>query len=152
MNGSYASQFCVNNGSPGLLGDAQGETVSPIPTLRGRNRKGTRYSWIHPNLTFAASAETAWTYDVLPVSPQSSRVGMTVCFHPNALNSGDFEQRARRYYERMDAALAEDLPMPERQQRRFTSPYASPGRFSWLEPSVASFAAWYARATGAGQT
>ena len=41
-------------------------------------------------------------------------------------------------------ALAEDIAMLERQQAGLTSPYALPGRFAELEPSVATFAHWYA--------
>ncbi len=145
VSGSYATQFGVTHGSAGLLAATQGKTLPLIPGLKGRNRQGTRYTWVYPNLTFAASSEMVWSYDVFPVSPERSRVGMTVCFHPRSIQSDGFEARMRHYCERLDTVLAEDLPVLERQQRGLTSPYATPGRFSWLEPSVASFAAWYAR-------
>jgi len=41
-------------------------------------------------------------------------------------------------------AIAEDIPMLERQHRGMQSPFAGQGRFSYLEPNVARFAGWYA--------
>ncbi|MCP4327889.1 MAG: hypothetical protein GY791_05560, partial [Alphaproteobacteria bacterium] len=76
----------------------------------------------------------------------STRVGMTACFPRAAMDRPDFEQRAHHYYARLDTAIEEDIPALARQHRGLNSPYARPGRFSSLEPSVAEFAFWYARA------
>jgi phenylpropionate dioxygenase-like ring-hydroxylating dioxygenase large terminal subunit len=42
------------------------------------------------------------------------------------------------------AGIDEDIPVLENQQIGLGSPFARQGRFSSLEPSVASFARWYA--------
>ena len=57
----------------------------------------------------------------------------------------DFEERAQHYYERIDAAVTEDLTFLLEQQVGLASSFARPGRFSALEPSVARFAYWYAQ-------
>ena len=143
--GCYASQFGTTEGTGGLLEESQDQGLPPIPGLAGRNRQGVRYSWVFPNLTFAAGADALWVYDAVPLAPDRTRVGMTVCFPPETVALDDFEARARHYYHRMDTALAEDVPALERQQAGLTSPYARAGRFApLLEPNVASFAFWYA--------
>ena len=83
-------------------------------------------------------------YEAYPLAPERTRVGMTLCFPAGTAERPDFEARAQRYYDRFDTALAEDVPMLERQQAGLTSPFARQGRFSYLEPSVAAFAFWYA--------
>ncbi len=113
--------------------------------LRGRNRQGARYSWMFPNMTFAAGTEAIWVYEAYPLAPDRTRVGMTLCFPAATVARPDFEARAQHYYDRFDTALAEDIPMLERQQAGMTSPFARQGRYSDLEPSVAAFAFWYAQ-------
>jgi phenylpropionate dioxygenase-like ring-hydroxylating dioxygenase large terminal subunit len=86
------------------------------------------------------------------VRRQAAEVAMT------SMNNGDVEFRealgrcaapvsrcAAAYHHRLDAALDEDLPALESQQKGMASPFAAPGRFSVLmEPNVAAFAACYA--------
>ncbi len=72
-------------------------------------------------------------YEAYPLAPERTRVGMTLCFPAGTAERPDFEARAQRYYDRFDTALAD-----------LTSPFARQGRFSYLEPSVAAFAFWYA--------
>lgn len=142
--GHYASQFGLTKGTGGLFEDNQANALPDNPHLRGRNRQGTRYSWIFPNMTFAAGSDMVWVYDVLPLAPDRIRVGMTACFPVETSGHPDFETRVVHYYERLDQAIAEDIPLLERQQSGLASPFAKPGRFSHLEPSVANFACWYA--------
>ena len=51
---------------------------------------------------------------------------------------------AEAYYERFDVAISEDIPVLEQQHLGMRSPFSRQGRLSYLEPSVARFAAWYA--------
>ncbi len=141
---NYATQFGTTQGTGGLTRDAQDHALPPIAGLEGRNRQGTRYSWMFPTMTFAAGSEAIWVYEAHPVAPDRTRAALTVCFPAETVARADFEDRARHYYDRFDTALAEDIAMLERQQAGLTSPYAMPGRFADLEPSVASFAHWYA--------
>ena len=69
----------------------------------------------------------------------------TICFPAETVNAGEFENQVEHYYNRYDSALDEDIPFLEEQQIGLTSPFAQPGRFSSLEPSVANFAHWYAK-------
>ena len=61
------------------------------------------------------------------------------------INLDNFAERAEVYYQRFDVALSEDIPMLEQQHAGMRSPFAKQGRFSYLEPSVARFAKWYAK-------
>jgi phenylpropionate dioxygenase-like ring-hydroxylating dioxygenase large terminal subunit len=144
VSGNYTTQFGTTQGTPALLGESKDSALPVIKTLCGGNRKGTRYTWVYPNLTFAASVESVWMFDVYPLSPGRCKVGMTICFTPEALALPDYESRAEKYFQRFDIALGEDLPVLEKQAIGLNSPFARPGRFSCLEPSIANFACWYA--------
>lgn len=143
VRGNYASQFGTTQGSGALLKSDQEQSLPLLEGLAGDNRRGTRYTWMFPNMTFAAGTESIWVYEAYPLAPNRTLVGMTACFPPDTTARGDFDELARHYYERLDAALDEDIPALENQQLGLDSPFARQGRFSWLEPSVASFARWY---------
>ncbi len=144
VSGNYTTQFGTTQGTGGLTRDAQDQALPTIAGLEGRNRQGTHYSWMFPNMTFAAGTEAIWVYEAHPVAPDRTRAVLTVCFPAETVARADFDERARHYYDRFDTALAEDIAILERQQAGLTSPYARPGRFADLEPSVATFAHWYA--------
>ena len=78
VTGNYASQFGTTEGTGGLMEATQQYALPPMPTLEGRNTHGTRYTWIYPNMTFAASTEAVWIYDAHPISADRTRVGMTI--------------------------------------------------------------------------
>jgi phenylpropionate dioxygenase-like ring-hydroxylating dioxygenase large terminal subunit len=120
------------------------------PGLDGRWAKGTRYTWIYPNITFALSQDSMWIYQAFPLAADRCHVIQTICFPRASLELDDFEQRAEHYYDRIDAAIGEDLPFLENQQLGLNSRFANPGRFGALEPSVGKFAYWYARQMLAG--
>jgi phenylpropionate dioxygenase-like ring-hydroxylating dioxygenase large terminal subunit len=143
VHGNYASQFGTTKGSGALLKSDQERSLPLIEGLAGDNRRGTRYTWMFPNLTFAAGTESVWVYETYALAPDRTRVGMTACFPAETSTRPDFDSLAQHYYERLDAAIDEDIPALERQQLGLDSPFARPGRFSRLEPSVASFARWY---------
>ena len=144
IRGNYTAQFGTTQGTGGLTKDTQDQALPTIAGLEGRNRRGTLYSWMFPNMTFAAGSEAIWVYEAHPIAPDRTRTALTVCFPAETVARADFEERAQHYYGRFDTALAEDIAILERQQAGLTSPYARPGRFADLEPSVATFAHWYA--------
>lgn len=148
-SGYYASQFGETQGTGGLLESNQQYALPPIPGLRGRNGRGTRYTWIFPNMTFAASTEALWLYEAYPLAPDRSLVFQTQCFPRESVDLPDFGERVIHYYDRLDAAVDEDLQALENQQRGMNSPYTKAGRYAvGLEPNVASFARWYAEQLG----
>ena len=143
--GAYVSQFGSTEGTGGLLQDSREKPLPVMKSLEGRNRQGVRYSWVFPNMTFAAGADAVWVYETYPVGPGRCRVGMTACFAPETTAMADFEYRVQHYYKRLDEAIAEDIPALEDQQIGLASDYAQQGRFSpLLEANVAGFARWYA--------
>jgi phenylpropionate dioxygenase-like ring-hydroxylating dioxygenase large terminal subunit len=145
VTGRYASQFSTTEGTGGLLETTQEYALPTMASLEGRNRNGTRYTWMFPNMTFAASTEAIWIYEATPLETGRCRIVMTVCFPPETVALEQFEECAQVYYGRMDAALNEDIPALARHYKGQVSPFATQGRYcAELEPNVANFAFWYA--------
>jgi len=143
--GQYTSQFGPTEGVAALLEPAQKFALPVAPGLQGREAAGTRYTWVYPNITFALSQDSMWIYQAFPLGANRCKVIQTICFPEASVELDDFEERAAHYYERIDAAIGEDMPFLEQQQEGLASRYARQGRFSTLEPSVARFAYWYAQ-------
>jgi phenylpropionate dioxygenase-like ring-hydroxylating dioxygenase large terminal subunit len=143
--GAYASQFGETYGTGALLEDQQDHALPTMPGLEGRWALGARYTWIFPNMTFAAGKESLWVYEAYPLGPHRCEVRQTICFPTDTLRRPDFEERSAHYTHRLDAALEEDVAALENQHKGLVSPFAVPGRFSALmEPNVAAFARWCA--------
>ena len=143
--GAYASQFGETEGTGGLLTAEQSHALPPIPGLSGRSSQGTRYTWIFPNMTFAASNEAMWIYEAYPLGPRRCVVYQTLCFPQQSIDLIDFETKVNFYYDRFDAAVGEDCIALKNQQLGLNSPFTLPGRYSvGLEPNVSAFASWYA--------
>ena len=140
VTGSYTTQFGKTEGNAALMADTQDQALAPAKQLTGKERDGTRYTWIYPNMTFATSPDSLWMYQAYPVTPHRSRIIQTICFPEDTVNGTEFESRSKHYYDRYDTALDEDIPFLEQQQIGLSSKFAKPGRFSNLEPSVANFA------------
>jgi phenylpropionate dioxygenase-like ring-hydroxylating dioxygenase large terminal subunit len=144
-SGQYTTQFGATEGAAALLEKSQQFALPTAPGLQGREALGTRYTWVYPNITYALSQDSMWIYQAFPISANRCQVIQTICFPADTVALDDFEERAEHYYERIDAALAEDLPFLQQQQIGLASSFARQGRFSALEPSVARFAYWYAQ-------
>ena len=145
--GNFSTQFGEHRGvsSTGKVDDGT-EPLPPLPELSGRNLLGTRYSWVYPNLTFAASIDAVWIFEAMPLAPALTRVNMTVCFPQASVEQADFATKLSAYERRMEAGLAEDISVIETQQRGLSSSLARAGRYSPLyEPSVHAFHRWIAQ-------
>ncbi len=146
-SGSYASQFGATEGTGGLLQTEQDHALPPIPGLKGAAAAGVRYTWLFPNMTFAAGTDALWVYEAYPLGPDRCHVIQTACFPPETLALPEAGAKLAAYHDRLDAALAEDIPALVNQHRGLSNPDARQGRFQpLLEPNVAKFADWYARA------
>ena len=147
VNGAFATHFGTTEGTGGLLDEQQGtgQELPVMETLTGRLRSGVRYSWMFPNIVTAFGSDAMWMYEIYPDSADRSICAMTVCFPQSTIDEEDFEEKSEIYYERFEAALEEDIPMLEQQHAGMKSPFAQQGRYSYLEPSVARFASWYAQ-------
>ncbi len=146
VSGDFASQFGPTEGTGALLESTQQYSLPKIESLDERNANGARYTWLFPNMTFAAGTESVWIYEAYPLTPQRSHIVLTLCFPTSTTQLSDFEHSARYYFERLLAAIEEDIEALENQQLGLNSPLAQQGRFNpELEPNVASFAIWYAR-------
>lgn len=143
--GAFATQYGPITGSGGVLEGEQEHALPHMAGLTGEARTGVRYTWVFPNMTFAAGQDALWLYEAYPLSAGRCLAVQTVCFPPQTVALSAFETQAGYYYHRMDAALDEDIVALENQQRGMNSPFARQGRFSpVLESNVAAFASWYA--------
>lgn len=149
VTGAYASQFGATEGTGGLLESDQDKSLPEIPGLTGKARDGARYTWVFPNMTFAANRDALWCYEAYPLGPSRCRVLQTSCFPPETIALPDFAEKSAAYLRRMDAALDEDIEALVNQQKGLSCPDARPGRFQPdLEPNVAAFASWYSGVWG----
>lgn len=145
VTGSFATQFGSTDGTGGLLQTTQDRPLPSMPGLQGRAAAGVRYSWLFPNMTFAAGSDALWMYEAYPLGANRCNVIQTACFPAETVALPDFDVLVAAYYHRLDAALAEDIPALVNQQRGMMVPDARQGRFQpLLESNVASFARWYA--------
>lgn len=143
-DGAFTSQFGLTQGTGALLRDEQDRALPPMPGLAGDEANGVRYTWAFPTMTFAAGTEALWVYEAYPLGPSRCRVVQSACFPPETLAADGAAQTLTAYYDRLDAALDEDIPALVNQHRGLSNPDARSGRFQpTLEPSVAAFAAWY---------
>ena len=144
VRGGFATQFGVTQGTGGLLEGDQGNALPPMPGLDGAAATGARYTWVFPNMTFAANHDALWAYEAYPLGPDRCKVVQSACFPVETTELPGFDIKVQAYLDRLDAALAEDVPALVNQQRGLECPDALPGRFQPdLEPNVARFAYWY---------
>ena len=148
-SGAFASQFGATDGTGGLLESDQENALPTIAGLSGKVANGARYTWVFPNMTFAANSDALWCYEAYPLGPSKCKVVQTSCFPEETTALPEFAEKSAVYLKRIEAALAEDIVALENQQRGLACPDAMPGRFQPdLEPNVAAFARWYSRRWG----
>lgn len=141
--GAFASQYGSTEGTGALLQDEQTHDFPPMSGLSDAVANGVRYTWVFPNITFAASPEALWGYEAYPLGPNRCHVVQTSCLPAETISSQPPEL-IEAYHDRLDAALAEDIPVLEQQHVGLASPEAQTGPLHpLLEPNVASFAEWY---------
>ena len=147
MRGAYATQFGATEGTGGLLQDQQEHALPPMPGLSGQAERGVRYTWAFPNMSFAASKDGVWVYEAYPLGPDRCHVVQSACFHKDFVASPDAEAKVAAYHARLDAAIDEDIPALENQQKGLANPEARAGVLHpLLEANVGAFARWYAGA------
>ena len=146
VSGEYASQYGETDGTGGLLENQQEFALPDMAGLDPAVSNGVRYTWVFPNMAFAAGSDALWIYEANPIDANRSMITQTACFEKETTERPGFAEAVEQYYIRLDAAIAEDIPALENQQLGLKSPFAEQGRFSPnLEANVASFANWYAR-------
>ena len=143
--GDYASQFGFTTGTGALLEAHQSNALPKMENLGDPWNLGARYSWVFPNMTFAASQEAIWVYEANPITSQSCQVRQSICFPKNTTELPDFQEKSQAYYQRLDDALDEDIYALENQQKGLNKSPSLQGQFlTLMEANVATFAQWYA--------
>ena len=143
--GEYASQFGLTSGTGALLEDQQSDALPKMDNLDTPWSLGARYTWVFPNMTFAASHEAIWVYEATPITAGSCQVRQSICFPKNTTELPDFKEKSQAYYQRLNDALDEDISALVNQQKGLNKSTSIQGQFSSLmESNVATFANWYA--------
>jgi len=143
--GDYASQFGLTAGTGALLEAQQLNALPKMANLDEPWSLGARYSWVFPNMTFAAGQEAIWVYEANPITSGRCQVRRSICFPKNTTELPDFKEKSQAYYQRLDDALDEDITALENQQKGLHNSPSLQGQFSTLmEANVATFAQWYA--------
>ena len=143
--GDYASQFGLTAGTGALLEAQQFSALPKMANLDEPWSLGARYSWVFPNMTFAAGQEAIWVYEANPITSERCQVRQSICFPKNTTELPDFKEKSQAYFQRLDDALDEDITALENQQKGLHNSPSLQGQFSTLmEANVATFAQWYA--------
>ena len=143
--GDYASQFGLTAGTGALLEAQQLNALPKMANLDEPWSLGARYSWVFPNMTFAAGQEAIWVYEANPITSERCQVKQSICFPKNTTELPDFKEKSQAYYQRLDDALDEDIAALENQQKGLHNSPSLQGQFSTLmDANVATFAQWYA--------
>ena len=143
--GDYASQFGLTSGTGALLEAQQLSALPKMTSLTEPWSLGARYSWIFPNMTFAASQEAIWVYEATPISSERCQIRQSICFPKSTTELPDFNEKSQAYYQRLDDAMSEDIIALENQHKGLRNSPSLQGQFSPLmEENVASFCNWYA--------
>lgn len=144
---TYASKFAPHTDdiSADVLDGGREASMPVMAGLEGAARTGTRYSWVFPNMAFAASTDAMWMLEAYPLTAGTTRGALSVCFPKSSTLLPDYQDKANAYFKRMETAMAEDMAILEQQQLGLASPLAAPGRFApILEDSVHAFQSWLA--------
>ena len=138
--GDFASQFGFTTGTGALLEADQINALPIMENLEAPWSLGARYSWIFPNMTFAASQEAIWVYEASPITSMSCCVRQSICFPKNTTTLPGFKEKSQAYYQRLDDALDEDIVALENQQKGLNKSTSLQWQFSKLmESNVATF-------------
>ena len=132
--GEYSGLLTKHKGSRALLPGMEGFPY--IPTLSGDSSEGTYYIMINPSTMLGCTFDTVWWLELHPQGPEQTKLIVGSCFHETTTARDDFERIVQNYYKRLDISIAEDNEISELQQAGLRSPFASPGRFSYMEPLV----------------
>ncbi len=145
--GAFTSQFGLTRGTGALLKDQQHKPLPSMRGLVGKEAGGVRYTWVFPTMTFAVGFDALWAYEAYPLGAHQCRVVQSACLPPETLATEGAQQKVADYHHRLDASLAEDLPVLVGQHRGLSNPDARTGPLHpGLEPSVGRFAQWYVNA------
>jgi len=134
INGEYSGLLTRHKGSRALLPGMEGFPY--IPTLTGDSAEGTYYILINPSTMLGCTFDTVWWLELHPEGPEQTKLIVGSCFHETTTARDDFEHIVQNYYKRLNISIAEDNEISELQQAGLRSPFAQPGRFSYMEPLV----------------
>ena len=139
--GAYVSHLGTNE----RLAQDQAQSPPPMAGPTDPLACGTRYTWVFPNLSFAASGEAVRICEVYPIDARRTKVVMPTAFPVATVRSSDFAVSADYHHARLDLALDEDLVALANQHHGSAARGTRASRFSSSQANLGAFARWYAR-------
>ena len=136
--GSYMMLYGLFPDTLALLKGQQG--FDPIEGLGGPGVKRHDIPWIYPNTHILATTDTVWWLTMFPEGPERMRVEVNSCFPKKTTERQDFAEIAAIYYKRLDTTNPEDNRISELQQKGLRARLNRPGRYSFHEELVHTFA------------
>jgi phenylpropionate dioxygenase-like ring-hydroxylating dioxygenase large terminal subunit len=138
--GQYSAIFERHAGTLALLpGDAG---FAPQDGLDEESTRGSRFMLIYPSTMLALTIDALWTFHVLPLGPERTRVIHTSLFPRERLGQADFEALAANYTKRQDRVVQEDNDITLIQQLGLRAARGGPGRFAAKEKIVHALDNW----------
>ena len=139
-NGGYCGLLTRHQGSRAILAGKQGFPY--IQTLSGDTADGSFYILTYPSTMFGCTFDCMWWLELQPRGPDSTHLVVGSCFPKVTTERDDFDTVVANYYDRWDISIGEDNVISDQQQEGLRSPYASPGRLSYMEPLVHTISNW----------
>ncbi|MBL8382924.1 MAG: aromatic ring-hydroxylating dioxygenase subunit alpha [Burkholderiales bacterium] len=139
-SGQYRAIFERHEGTLALLPGDSG--FPPLEGLDDESTRGSRFMLVYPATMLALTIDAMWTFHVLPLGPERTRVIHTSLFPSSRLSRPDFEALAANYYKRQDRVVQEDNDITILQQQGLRSPLTRPGRFAAKEKIVHALDNW----------
>ena len=112
-----------------------------IENLAGEALEGAYFTLMYPSTQFVFAQDCAWWLDFKPLAVDRTHLTIGACFPQSTLESTDFSERVKPYFERWRRATAEDNAICEQQQMGQAAP-RPPGRYAASEFAVHAFDNW----------
>lgn len=141
-DGAYIAHFTMHKGSRGLLEEDQAHALPRFPGLSGRYVEGTYYPCLLPATLFGMTIDCVWVFELHPVAADRTTLVAASFFSPEQIAQPGFEEKAQRYYKRLDTIVPEDNEAVERQQEGLCLPVGLSGTFTHMETLCHAFDNW----------
>jgi phenylpropionate dioxygenase-like ring-hydroxylating dioxygenase large terminal subunit len=105
--GAYLELYARHPGSAALLPGAPAG-FAELPGLSARARAGSSFLCVEPCGLIALTKDCVWFLEINPTGPETIRLTVGTCFHPDAVARPDFATVAAAYYDRWDRTVDED--------------------------------------------
>lgn len=113
-HGNWTGLLVEDEHSVATLSD--GDSFPHIDDLGGEAAEGAYFTLLYPSTQFVFAQDCAWWLDFKPLAVDRTRLTIGACFPQSTIDSENFEERVKPYFERWRLATMEDNDICEQQQ------------------------------------